>query len=229
MHFICSMRSLGKFFLAVLLLPVFICKAKAQIADTSVTRKLYQAKDSIRAVAEPNPAFKETDSIKLKNLHAHDPRKAAIRSAILPGWGQAYNKKYWKIPIVYAALGATGWYFFDNLKYYKQLRLGYSVAYRISQKNDSTGYNKITDTNVKLAVDQGNRLEQLQFYRDKTRREVDYAALYFMIAWALNVLEASVDAHLSSFDISPDLTLKLQPGFSDMAKTNGLSLVLKFK
>src|SRR5829696_3044734 len=55
----------------------------------------------------------------------HSPRKAAIRSAILPGWGQIYNRKYWKLPIVYAALGVTGYIFVDNLKVYKDLKIAY--------------------------------------------------------------------------------------------------------
>ncbi|HUN03701.1 MAG TPA: DUF5683 domain-containing protein, partial [Niabella sp.] len=115
--------------------------------------------------------------------------------------------------------------------YYKQLRLGAVVGTQIIEKKipkDSTDYNKIKDENVKLAIDRG-RLQEIKYYRDRVRRELDYAVLYFAIAWALNVVEASVDAHLQSFDISPNLSFKIEPGYSELAKTSGISLVMRFK
>ena len=72
-------------------------------------------------------------------------------------------------------------------------------------------------------------LQEIKYYRDRVRRELDYAVLYFAIAWALNVVEASVDAHLQSFDISPNLSFKIEPGYSELAKTSGISLVMRFK
>jgi hypothetical protein len=69
--------------------------------------------------------------------------------------------------------------------------------------------------------------ESLRFYRNQYRRDIDYSALFFLILWGLNVVDATVDAHLKSFDVSPDLSLRFKPGYSDMAKTNGFSLVLK--
>ena len=72
-------------------------------------------------------------------------------------------------------------------------------------------------------------METLRFFRDDTRKKVDYSALYFMIAWALNVVDATVDGHLNNFDISPDLTFKIQPGYSEMARTSGVSFILQIK
>ena len=66
------------------------------------------------------------------NKNAFDPHKATIRSAIIPGWGQVYNKKYWKVPIVYAALGITGYIFVDNIKTYRDLRFAYAAKYKAS-------------------------------------------------------------------------------------------------
>ncbi len=202
--------------------------ANAQAADTSVAKKLLLEKDSVRKPIEKNLAFTETDSIKLKNPHHRSPSKAAIRSAVLPGWGQVYNKKVWKVPIVYAALGGTAWYFFDNLGWFKDFRLGYNVAVGIAKRGDSTGYDRIKRPEVRRAVN-NQQQNQLKFYRDDFRKNIDYSAIYFVLAWALNVVDAAVDAHLSTFDVSPNLTLKIHPGYSEMARTNGLSLVLVFK
>jgi hypothetical protein len=68
--------------------------------------------------------------------------------------------------------------------------------------------------------------ESLRFQRNLFRRDIDYSALVFILLWGLNVVDASVDAHLKSFDVGPDLSLQLKPGYSEMARTNGISLVL---
>jgi hypothetical protein len=68
--------------------------------------------------------------------------------------------------------------------------------------------------------------ESLRFYRNQYRRDIDYTALFFILLWGLNVVDATVDAHLKSFDVSPDLSLQVRPGHSTLAGTNGLSLVL---
>ncbi|MBK7098931.1 MAG: hypothetical protein IPH58_11930 [Sphingobacteriales bacterium] len=164
----------------------------------------------VKASAQVEKKGKEKNDT--ASLWFPNPRVASIRSAIIPGWGQVYNGKIWKVPIVYAALGVTGWYFLSNRTYYKQLRLGAVVGTQIIEKKrpkDSTDYHKIKDENVKLAIDRG-RLQEVRYYRDRVRRELDYAVLYFAIAWALNVVEASVDAHLQSFDISPNLSFNIE-------------------
>lgn len=153
---------------------------------------------------------------------AHSPKKAAIRSAILPGLGQIYNKKYWKLPIVYGALGTCAGVFLFNLGSYKDTKFAYKVKYNMRVfRTDSALYSNIK-TNLKPLSE-----ESLRFYRNQYRRDIDYSALFFLILWGLNVVDASVDAHLKSFDVSPELSLKFKPGYSDLAQTNGLSLVLK--
>ncbi|MEY5033886.1 MAG: hypothetical protein RL447_264, partial [Bacteroidota bacterium] len=69
--------------------------------------------------------------------------------------------------------------------------------------------------------------ESLRYYRDQFRRDIDYSVLFFLILWGLNVVDATVDAHLKSFDVGPDLSLQLKPGRSQLAGTSGLSVVLK--
>jgi hypothetical protein len=71
--------------------------------------------------------------------------------------------------------------------------------------------------------------ESLKFYRNQFRRDIDYSALVFILLWGLNVVDATVDAHMMSFDVSPDLTLRIKPGHSELAGTNGISLVLAIR
>jgi hypothetical protein len=152
----------------------------------------------------------------------HRPRTAAIRSAILPGLGQIYNKKYWKLPIVYGALGTCAGVFVYNLNNYKDTRFAYRVKYNMRvNRTDSLLFNQI-DPLLK-PIDE----ESLRYYRDQFRRDIDYSVLFFMILWGLNVVDATVDAHLKSFDVGPDLSLQFKPGRSEMAGTSGLSVVLK--
>ena len=175
---------------------------------------------------------KKIDSV----LRVHSPRTAAIRSAILPGLGQVYNKKYWKLPLVYGALGTTAYIFFDNLKTYRDLRFTYAAKYKAGLPpfdpafpdrpgpfRDSTDYVKIKSQYVNLD------LQFLRYHRDEFRRNIDYSVLVFILFWGLQVVDATVDAHLKSFDVSPDLSFKMKPGYSAFAQTNGVSLVLTFK
>ena len=175
-------------------------------------------KKNIQIVSIKNPP-KDSSTKKI-----HSPKVAAIRSAILPGLGQIYNKKYWKLPIVYGALGLSAGIFIFNLNNYRDTRFAYLAKYKASlQPPDSTDYFRIRSDLLPLS------LESLKFYRDQYRRNIDYSALVFLLLWGLNVVDAAVDAHLQSFDVSPNLSLQIKPGHSDMAGTNGISLILALK
>ncbi|MGZ8554488.1 MAG: DUF5683 domain-containing protein [Chitinophagaceae bacterium] len=161
---------------------------------------------------------------KVKKVNVYNPRKAALRSAIIPGWGQIYNKKYWKLPIVYGALGTSAGVFFFNLKTYKDTRKAYTIKYNMSKPGataaDSARFNEIRDDLKPLSEG------ALRSYRDSYRRDIDYSVIFFVLLWGLNVVDAAVDAHLKSFDVSPDLSFRLKPGYSEMAGTKGLSFVV---
>lgn len=160
----------------------------------------------------------------IKNIHS--PRKASIRSALFPGLGQIYNKSYWKLPIIYGALGTTAYIFVDNLKTYKELRFAYGARFRAAlPMPDSADYKRLKP----LYQNPNVQLEQIKYQRDEFRRYLDYTVLVFAVFWALNIVDATVDAHLKSFDVSPDLGLRFKAGYSDMARTNGISLVLSLK
>lgn len=200
------------------------------LAQTDTTKKLVPV-DSLVKEATPIANKAAADSIR----RLHSPKKATIRSAILPGWGQAYNKKYWKIPIVYGALGVAGGIFLYNLNNYRDIRFAYTAKYEASLPpqipgspypgpyRDSTKYRKIKPE--LLPID----MNSLRTYRDEFRSNIDYSVLAFFLLWGLNVVDATVDAHLKAFDVSPDLSFQFKPGHSQFAGTTGLSFVLAFK
>ncbi|HMK04842.1 MAG TPA: DUF5683 domain-containing protein [Ferruginibacter sp.] len=170
-----------------------------------------QKKDS--ALKKNTRIFGKTDTSKIYN-----PRIAIVRSAIIPGWGQATNKKYWKIPVVYAALGVTGVIFFRNIKQYREARDAYINATDLDPSNDfliPQPYFTVKD-----------QPERIRTFRNQVRQNVDYTVLFFIAFWGLNVVDAAVDAHLKTFDVSDDLSLHIKAGYSPMANTNGVSLVL---
>lgn len=149
----------------------------------------------------------------------HNPKIATFRSAVLPGWGQAYNKKYWKIPIIYGALGTTTGIFFFNLKTYKLLRK--AVIYRLDQ---DTSNDSLIDPQFKSLS-----TESIRGYRNEYRQNVDYSVLFFLVFWGLNVVDATVDGHLKAFDVSPDITMKIRPSLNSINNGPGISFVFAFK
>lgn len=148
----------------------------------------------------------------------YNPNVAIIRSALVPGWGQATNKKYWKIPIVYGALGTTTFLFFRNLKQYKEARQAFIYA------SDTIPGNDYLIKEPYFSV--RNQPGRIRTFRNQVRQNLDYSVLFFIVFWGLNVADAAVDAHLKTFDVNEDLSLLIKPGYSPMARTTGLSLVL---
>lgn len=149
-----------------------------------------------------------------------NPKKAIVRSAILPGWGQITNKKIWKVPIVYAALGTTTYLFFRNLKQYNDSRSAYILATDGDPSNDYLI--KQPYFTVK------NQPERIRTFRNQVRQNVDYCVLYFVLFWGLNVADAAVDAHLKPFDINDNLSLEVKPmvspGLNSISSSIGLTL-----
>ncbi len=233
------MHFLNKIILLLCILAGMTLPLCAQNTDSTTRKDTLPLKpDTVKAAALQKSATKAkekyVDTVARKDPRYRNPGTAAFRSAILPGWGQVYNRKIWKVPIVYAALGITGGLFIDNLKWYKRFRYAFSVASDISLGKDSlTGpnYQKVYGQLKRPFFEGPNGLnkEGLRSNRDQIRQDVDYAFVFFLIAWGLNVVDATVDAHLSTFDVSPKLSLRLQPGYSEMANTSGLSLVMRIK
>jgi len=152
---------------------------------------------------------------------SYKPRTAIIRSAIIPGWGQITNKKYWKLPLVYGALGTTTYLFFRNIKQFNAS----SNAYNLAVDGDPTNDELIPQPYYSVK----NQPDRIKNFRNEVRQNADYCVLLFVFFWGLNVVDAAVDAHLKMFDVSDDLSLQLKPGYSPLANTNGVSLVLRIK
>lgn len=148
----------------------------------------------------------------------YNPRVAILRSAILPGWGQFTNKKYWKMPIVYGALGTTAYIFVRNIKQFREANSSYKNAIDGDTSNDKL----IPEPYYSVR----SNPDRIKNFRNEVRQNVDYSVLFFIAFWGLNVVDAAVDAHLKTFDVSDNLSLQIKPGYSPMANTNGISLVL---
>ncbi|MBC7850904.1 MAG: hypothetical protein H7Y31_14275 [Chitinophagaceae bacterium] len=203
-------------FFILLLLPVFVC---AQTKDSTVndSARVIRPQDSLRINVKA--ATIVPDSTKNK----HIPRKATIRSAIIPGWGQAYNKKYWKIPIVYAAIGIPVGTFIYNRKWYNRTRDAAKMLG--SNPIDTANYRNRVHPNLYIFFDKSGTLPSLLNYRNEFRRSMDYSVVFALIAWGLNVVDATVDGHLKDFDVSDDLSLRIKPTILSGTTTAGVSFV----
>jgi len=155
-----------------------------------------------------------SDTIKKSEINPLAPAKAAFYSAVFPGMGQVYNKKYWKLPLVYGALGTTIYFYISNNKKYHQ--------YRDAYKRRLEGF---TDDNYTY-LDNSRLISAQKFYQ-KNR---DLSALLTGLFYVLNIVDANVDAHLMQFNVNDKLTVKPDFYRNDFtAKQDiGLCVTLKF-
>ncbi|MFD2914268.1 DUF5683 domain-containing protein [Psychroserpens luteus] len=156
------------------------------------------------------------DSISTKKRAPFDvlaPSKAAFYSAVLPGLGQAYNKKYWKIPLVYAAIGIPIYLYIQNDK---DLNL-----YRDAYKRRLAGFDDDQFSNIS---DDGLINAQQQLRRNK-----ELALLVAIGMYALNIVDANVDAHLLQFNVDEDLSFRPHFRYNQMENNTNLGLTLNFK
>lgn len=148
-------------------------------------------------------------------------RRATLMSALLPGLGQAYNKKYWKIPLIYAGLGGFGYMFAVNNSEYTYYRDNLRAIY---------------DDDPSTANTTNYQDWQLQSLRDQYKKNRDLAIIGFFAVYLLNIVDANVDGHLTTFDVSDKLGIHLNPLFYPRswtlpAKQNvyGMSLTFNLK
>lgn len=156
------------------------------------------------------------DTLKIKVDKPHSPTKATILSAVIPGAGQVYNKKYWKVPIVYGAIGTSLYFAISNHKYFNDFKQAY--LYRID------GDPNTVDEYVDVLSEAG--LESNMEYH---RRNRDLSYVFTGLFYVLNIVDAAVDAHLFNFPKNDKLSFNLQPTFNYTANnqmTKGFTLVI---
>jgi Family of unknown function (DUF5683) len=155
------------------------------------------------------------DTVEIKSYATqYDPNKAALYAAVLPGLGQVYNKKYWKLPLVYGGF----------------IGFGYGINFY------QTGYKKykaelfdVLETDAPYSTS-GYTEDQLRTIVDRYRRERDFMIILMAGMYLLQIVDAHVDAHLKEFDLNPNLHVKLQPIWeTDMLTGRSAGFSIKFR
>jgi len=150
----------------------------------------------------------------------HSPKKATILSACLPGAGQIYNKKYWKLPLVYGGIGVS---------VYLGIRYGNDYTfwrdeYRIATDGDTATNGEYTNLLSEAAIRDN---------RDTFRRWMELSYISAGLIYILQIIDANVDAHLMEFDVSDDLSLRVEPKtlpvYNQRHQALGLGVTLKIK
>ncbi|MBN2807162.1 MAG: hypothetical protein JXR22_10940 [Prolixibacteraceae bacterium] len=169
------------------------------------------------------------DSIETAPAKVHLPRKATIYSAVLPGLGQIYNKKWWKVPFIYGGFAAIGYYINDNHQRYKT----YVQAYLDLDDGDplTNSYQALYEDPIDEANPPSNWQATYKSYITNYSRQRDLYIIGAVAFYLVNILDANVNAHFIDFDVSEDLSFKFDPLPSDpMTNTPlpGVTLVYKF-
>lgn len=184
------------------LLIFFLTIAFAGIAQESDSLRV--KKNTRSAIGEYNPLA---------------PATAAFYSAVLPGLGQAYNKRYWKIPLVYAGIGTSIYFHIENKKDYKRFRGAYKR--RLEGFTDDEFYGEGETPRIS-----NNRLRDAQ---RTAQRNKDLSIAVAVGFYLLNIIDANVDAHLRQFNISEDLSLRPNIGIDPVLYHSTYSLSLNLK
>ena len=171
------------------------------------------------------PVSGQEDAISSDTVHVKkiEPRKALLYSAVFPGLGQIYNRKYWKVPIIYGVGGAVLYTYFYNQKLYDELRNAYIEVYYMDVPPETYEFRgRIIYSDVEGVL-----------YRsmDNARTDRDYSVVGIAALYFLNIIDAMIDAHFYEYDVSDDLSLRLEPSllnYDAYACTMGLKLSIKF-
>lgn len=189
--------------------------------------------NALRPVATPLPPEKK-----------HTPKGATLRSLILPGWGQAYNHEYWKVPLAVAAVGIPIYLFIDNTKEYRAASFAYNTVFeempiisggkgKLDPKKFNEMDQKFQDAYNTMKANGGNAvksfLSSMQNYRNTFRQYRDYSIVAALIGWGLNIADATVFGHLRGFDVGPDLSMKVRPVYLQYARVPGIGFTFNLK
>ena len=157
------------------------------------------------AIISADTIVKEEKAAKVKKAKKpHSPTKATIMSACLPGLGQIYNGKWWKVPIVYAGLGGLGYFVYNNFSEYRSYLHAYE--YKTGDLPDDV---TLSQYETELANHYSGN--QLQTYKETYRRNFELFTILTVAWYGLNIVDACVDGHLYTYDISDNLSLSVDP------------------
>ena len=168
---------------------------------------------AMTTLAQEDRAITEADTTRILTWkERHKPGRATLYSAILPGAGQVYNRKYWKVPIVAAAFGVSTYFLIENTRQYNR----YKNAYVALVDNDPNTVDEFNGEFSSAAV---------RDVADTYRRWLDMSYLAIGLVYVLNIVDATVDAHFVRFDVGEDLSLRLGPAIP-MAAHGALGLTI---
>ncbi|MDM8159079.1 DUF5683 domain-containing protein [Labilibaculum sp. K2S] len=172
----------------------------------------------------------EADTVAVESIvKVHSPHKATMYSVIFPGLGQAYNKKYWKIPILYAGIGVTVYAINWNTKNYRKYKSGFkdfSEFYDwkalsaeeklVTEKPTADSYQKILENDWDATTTSYDTWFKttLQNGKDSYKHDRDLSYIILVGVYVLNIVDAAVDAHFTNFNVNNDLTIKVEPAVS---------------
>ncbi len=177
-------------------------------------------------------------------VKVHSPKKATYYAMILPGLGQAYNQKYWKIPIVYAGFGTMAYFISFNTKNYRLFRDAYAYSSASATNNPTTlelatafVENPSRFMPMPQPVTPPNDLtlryskDQLLVGREYYRRNLEVSYIVTGVWYILTVVDATVDAHFFDYNISEDLSMNINPWITPPSPIykQGAGLMLTFK
>jgi hypothetical protein len=157
----------------------------------------------VKAQIDSSTAIIKTDTVvkyDKKKVYAR-PRKATVMSALLPGLGQAYNRKFWKIPVIYAGLGGFGYLFYINNSNFFNYK--HALIYSQNADNPEPGYGTVDGRAFST--------DQLLVYKNQYKKRRDICVIALCSFYLLNIIDANVDAHLRTFDVSDDLSMQIKP------------------
>ena len=187
----------------------------------SVNSLIAQKSDTLSLSNQKELTFKDRPIEKNNRYNPLAPAKAAFYSAVLPGLGQIYNKRYWKVPIVYLGIGTSIYFYKLNNDDYNRFRNAYKR--RLAGYTDDEFWGNGTTPIVS-----SNRLEDAQ---ETAKRNKDLSIAVAVLFYLLNIIDANVDAHLRQFNVNNDLTL--EPLFElnpiDTKANYSISLKYRFK
>ncbi len=170
------------------------------------------------------------DTVKVKpKIVIHSPRRATVYSTILPGLGQIYNRKYWKLPLVYGGFATLGYFINFNNQVYTTYKRAYSDI--IDNNPYTNSYLNLKINPIFFQPDKISQLtEDLRIAKDSWRRNRDLVIISTVVFYALNIIDASVDANFFNFNVNDDLTFNWVPGpvMCMDNKVMGVYCIIKF-